>query len=174
MPPENFHVTLKFLGGVDAAQVPILTDVLRAATAGYRAFDLEIGGLGAFPSVTRPRVLWAGVIEGGHPLGALAAGVEHMLAGFGFEPEARGFSPHITLGRVRESTRAPFIGVPRTAGPLPRDALRGATSALAAALTGAARRRFGRVSIDRVTLMRSDLSPRGARYTELASVPLPR
>jgi 2'-5' RNA ligase len=149
--PENFHVTLKFLGGVDGDRVVSLVDALRVAATGRRAFDLEIVGLGAFPTATRPRVLWAGVTTGAAPLGALAGAVEDAMAGLGFEREARAFSAHITLGRVREPVRAP---------------------ALAEALGAAGGRPFGRVAIDRVTLMRSDLSPRGARYTELASIPL--
>ena len=136
--PENFHVTVKFLGGIDEARVPAVIDALHTAAAGRPAFDVEIRALGAFPSPTRPRVLWAGVAEGGEPLGALAAAVEDALAPLGFEREAR---------------RAP---------------------ALAAALGAAASRRFGRVTIDHLALMRSDLSPRGARYTPLSTVPLLR
>ena len=151
--PENFHVTVKFLGGIDEGRVPAVIDALRAAAAGRRAFDVEIRALGAFPSPTRPRVLWAGVAEGGEPLGALAAAVEDALAPLGFEREARAFAAHVTLARVREPRRAP---------------------ALAAALGAAASRRFGRVTIDHIALMRSDLSPRGARYTPLSTVPLLR
>jgi 2'-5' RNA ligase len=84
-------------------------------------------------------------------LAELAARVDAALARLGFPREPRPFSPHVTLGRVR---------VPR------RD------QALAAALGAAAGRDFGAWRIDRVSLMRSDLSPRGARYTELAGVAL--
>ena len=151
--PENFHVTVKFLGGIDEARVPAVIAALHTAATGRPAFDVEIRALGAFPSPTRPRVLWAGVAEGGEPLGALAAAVEDALAPLGFEREARAFAAHVTLARVREPRRAP---------------------ALAAALGAAASRRFGRVTIDHLALMRSDLSPRGARYTPLSTVPLLR
>ena len=129
--PENFHITVKFLGGIDEARVPAVIAALHTAAAGRPAFDVEIRSLGAFPSPARPRVLWAGVAEGGEPLGALAAAVEDALAPLGFEREARAFAAHVTLARVREPRRAP---------------------ALAAALGAAASRRFGRVTIDHVAI----------------------
>lgn len=96
-------------------------------------------------------MVWAGVSGGGEPLAGLAARVERCLADAGFPPEERSFSPHVTLGRVREPRRNPE---------------------LAAAIDAAATRRFGERSVSAISLMRSDLSPRGARYTELLSVPL--
>jgi RNA 2',3'-cyclic 3'-phosphodiesterase len=149
--PENFHITLKFLGGIDEARVPPIVDALRAAAAGHRAFALEIRGLGAFPAPTRPRVLWAGVTGGGEALMALAGAVDAALAGLGFEHEARAFAAHVTLARVREPRRVP---------------------PLADAIDRAGAQRFGGPLIDHVALVRSDLSPRGARYTPLATIPL--
>lgn len=151
--PENFHITLKFLGGIDEARVQGVIDALHRAVAGHPPFAIDVGGLGAFPSLTRARVLWAGLLAGGDPLARLAGAVDAALGGLGFAREERAFSPHITLGRVRE----------------PRRAL-----ALAEALAASGARPFGRVTIDAAALMRSDLSPRGARYTALASVPLAR
>ena len=153
MAAENFHITLKFLGGVDDARIGAFTDALRAAVEGERAFDLEIVGLGAFPSATRPRVLWAGVAAGLESLTSIAGRVDRAMETQGFAFEERPFSPHVTLGRVREPRRAP---------------------ALSDALTAGATQRFGHVAIDSIALMRSDLSPRGARYTELARLPLTR
>ena len=149
--PENFHITLKFFGGVDEARLPALIDALRATAVDRGPFDLEITGLGAFPSVSRPRVLWAGAEEGAAALGALALAVDDAVAPLGFPREERPFTAHVTLARVREPRRAP---------------------GLAEALGAAAPRRFGRVRIEQLALMRSDLSPRGARYTGLSAVPL--
>lgn len=149
--PENFHVTVKFLGNVDEARVQSVIDALHTAARRHAPLDLEIGGLGAFPSATRARVLWAGLIVGAAPLGAVAASVDDELAPLGFPREDRPFSPHITLARVREPRRAPE---------------------LAEALGAASGRRFGHVAVSDIALMRSDLSPRGARYTTLASVAL--
>lgn len=149
MAPPNLHVALKFLGGVDEARLPEVEAAVAAAASGYGAFPLPIRGLGAFPSATRPRVIWAGAPA--EALVPLAAAVDARLVRLGFPAEGRAFAAHVTLGRVRE---------PR------RDAT------LAGALAAGAAREFGTVAVDRVSLMRSDLSPRGARYTELRGFPL--
>ena len=146
---DNVHVTLKFLGAVDNARLGALEPALAAAAAGHAAFDLTIDGLGAFPSRIRPRVLWAGIGAGAAELGTLAARVDEALAALGFARETRPFAAHVTLGRVREPRANPRLAAALDAGgPL------------------------GRQRVARVSLMRSDLSPRGARYTELASHPL--
>ena len=146
---ENLHITLKFLGGVEDTW---LSDVAAAVgkAADVRAFDVELRGLGAFPAPTRPRVVWAGTADA-PAFAELAAGVDRALIAFGFPPAERGFTAHVTLGRVRAPRRDP---------------------ALAAALTAAATRPFGTLRVARLSLMRSDLSPRGARYTELHGWPL--
>jgi 2'-5' RNA ligase len=149
--PENFHVTLKFLGAVDEARVPSIVTRLQTLAAEGSAFAMEIRGLGAFPSATRARVLWAGITEGGDRLGELAAVVDQALARLGFPPETRDFSPHVTMGRVRVPGRSPELATALEAG---RD------------------RKLGRVEVRKIALMRSELSPRGARYTPLAALPL--
>jgi 2'-5' RNA ligase len=146
---DDVHVTLKFLGAVEAARVDAITAELASALAGVPAFDLVVSGLGAYPSAEHPRVLWAGVGEGAEATVRLAGRIDTALVSLGFEREGRPFSPHVTLGRVRR---------PR------RDAR------LAAALDAGAT--FGRQRVARASLMRSDLSARGARYTELAALPL--
>lgn len=145
--PDNFHLTLKFLGGVEAARLDAIAAALADAAATCGPFDLGVGDLGAFPSRTRPRVLWAGIDDGAAAAATLASRLDVVLAPLGLPPEGRTFSAHVTLGRVR---------APR---PNPR---------LAQALSGGA---FGRQRVDRLSLMRSELSPRGARYTELVAVP---
>ena len=124
---------------------------MHKAVQRHAPFDISVAGLGAFPSPTRPRVLWAGLREGREALSSLAEAVDVALARLGFPRDDRAFSPHVTLARVREPRRAP---------------------ALAEALTAAATQPFGRVGVREATLMRSDLSPRGARYTPLAAAPL--
>jgi 2'-5' RNA ligase len=150
---DNFHVTLKFLGSVEDQRVEAIAIAVGAAVAGLEAFDIALRGLGAFPTSSRPRVIWTGVGFGAPGLVALAEVVEQSLAPLGFPREARGFSAHITLGRVREPRRDP---------------------ALTEALAGAANVEFGSARVDRVVLMRSELSPRGARYSEIAGLSLAR
>ena len=120
---------------------------LARAVTGVAPFALAIEGLGAFPNPARARVVWAGIGDGAATLGALAGRVDHELAATGFPPEDRPFSPHVTLGRVREPKRNERLA------------------------EGLARERagFGAVRVDRVTLMRSALSPLGARYSELST-----
>jgi RNA 2',3'-cyclic 3'-phosphodiesterase len=146
----NLHVTLKFLGNVDEARLADVAAALGAA-ATVPAFAVDVRGLGAFPSATRPRVLWAAA-PGSPAFARLAETVDRALAALGFAPEERGFTPHVTLGRVRQPRR---------------------DVALTEALEAAATRPFGTLRVEGVALMRSELSPRGARYTELATVALP-
>lgn len=149
--PDNFHLTVKFLGAVGAQRLPDLERALGEAVAGVSPFDLTLRGLGAFPSAARPRVIWAGTAEGAAELADLAARVERTLSPLGFPAEERPFSAHVTLGRVRTPRRNPR---------------------LAQALAASASVELLCVPVARVSLMRSDLSPRGARYSELAGHPL--
>jgi RNA 2',3'-cyclic 3'-phosphodiesterase len=149
--PDNLHVTLKFLGGVEAPRLELIREALDRAVRGHASFDLAIRGLGAFPTPTRARVIWAGIDEGKTELSAIAARVEHEIAPIGFPTEDRAFSPHVTLGRVRE--------------PRPNERL-------ADVFAASARESFGVARVERISLMRSDLSPRGARYSEIARHPL--
>ncbi|HET9489215.1 MAG TPA: RNA 2',3'-cyclic phosphodiesterase [Methylomirabilota bacterium] len=148
---ENLHLTLKFLGGVEPERLERVAAALGAAAATVAPFEVALRGLGAFPSQRRPRVVWAGAHTGGAAVTALAARVEDALGPLDFPREARAFSAHVTLGRVREPRRA---------------------AALGEALAADAEKDFGRFRVEQVTLMRSDLSPRGARHTALASWPL--
>lgn len=146
MAAGNLHVTLKFLGPIDETRVPAIADALGSAASRTAPFDVAVRGLGAFPNASRPRVVWAGLEEAG-ALGALAGQVNGALAALGLPRESRPFATHVTLGRVREPRR---------------------NRALAAALARPVD--FGRLPVTRVSLMRSDLHPGGARYTELAGV----
>lgn len=149
--PANLHVTLKFLGEVDPSRLAGVAEALRAVAAASRAFDLGLAGVGAFPSPSRPRVLWAGVAEGADVLADLARRIDEALGALAFERETRPFTGHVTLGRVR---------VPRSA------------PALAAMLAADAGRVFGLVRVGEIALMRSDLSPQGSRYTVVETWPL--
>ena len=98
---EALHLTLKFLGDVADERAEAIGTALDAAVAGARPFEVGLGGIGAFPSMARPRVVWLGVER--HPaLELLANDVERALQPFGFEAELRPFQPHITLGRAKQ------------------------------------------------------------------------
>ena len=149
--PDNFHITLKFLGGVEQPRLAALWQSLHQALEGSPSFLLRFRGVGAFPSPKRPRVIWAGITDGAQELSRLAARVEQVCADHGFEPEKRPFHPHLTLGRARQ--------------PVPTPALTAVMAELSAADLGEAR-------LDRVALMKSELTRSGAIYHILQEKPL--
>jgi 2'-5' RNA ligase len=148
--PDNLHLTFQFLGNVEASCLPSLTERLRDALASIGSFEMQVGGIGAFPSVSRPQVLWVGLTAS--EIGPLAAAVHRACAAEGFPPEQRTFRPHLTLGRVRTRGRrdAPDLGL------LARDGAR----------------QFGGAPVERVALYRSELGSGGARHSALAIFPL--
>lgn len=152
VPAHQFHFTLKFLGEIEESAAAGALEAVQRAAAGAAPLRASLCGLGCFPGPARPSVLWAGLAEGAEQLGALAARVERELALAGFPPERRPFKPHLTLGRVREGA---FI---------PRSAQE--------ALARGERQEFGRFGVERVVLMKSDLTPRGPIYSVYGSVNL--
>jgi 2'-5' RNA ligase len=105
--PEQAHLTLKFLGEVDADSVPEIEDALEAAVdaAGVEPFDATVGGLGVFPSLEYISVVWVGIREdAGHgELIRLHEAVERETTALGFEPEDHEFTPHVTLARMDDA-----------------------------------------------------------------------
>jgi 2'-5' RNA ligase len=151
--PANIHLTIKFLGDVSVGNLDLLTKMLQAEAGRHPAFEVRVGGLGAFPSNRRPRVVWVGV-EAPAELAALQRGVEAEMARLGYEPEPRAFSPHLTLGRVIRNAAS--------------DDLRRLSEALERNPVGA----LGSFRVAAVHLFRSDLQPGGAVYTRLFSANL--
>lgn len=152
--PEGIHLTLKFLGDIEPA---LVEDVLRAmeqAASGTLPFQVHLNGLGVFPNLRRPRVLWAGVGGDMDALGALQEKVEAAMEGLAFPRERRAFSPHLTLGRVRDTISA--VARQRVGGLVSQGSLDGADP----------------WPVNAVHLMRSNLTPDGAVYTSLGSVSL--
>jgi 2'-5' RNA ligase len=103
-PREQLHITLRFLGEVAAAAVAEVDGRLAEAARDREPFTLSMGGVGAFPSMKRPRVIWLATRPSA-PMRELHRSVEVALDKCGFEPEGRPFRPHITLGRVRQPRR---------------------------------------------------------------------
>jgi RNA 2',3'-cyclic 3'-phosphodiesterase len=99
--PENVHLTLKFLGDVEAEAFGSIRAALGEVCAQHAPFDAALAELGAFPSARRAKTLWIGAGEGSDRLRSLAADVDDALASLGFEREKRPYVPHLTLGRVR-------------------------------------------------------------------------
>ncbi len=154
VPPENIHITLKFLGNVPPDKIASVTSVMEQVSQAFGPIRLEIGEIGAFPNLKQPRVLWVGVRGEIGNLQALQASLEENLARLGFSKESRGFTPHLTLARLREG------------------------------ISPVERREFGAMIISKpvyggcqftatkISLMKSQLLPSGAVYTRLAEVRL--
>jgi 2'-5' RNA ligase len=107
---EGLHMTLKFFGEVASERLDVIQEALRFAAEGAGALSLRLGELGAFPSRSRPRILWVGV-EAPASLELLQDRIERGGEAIGFPPEGAPFQPHVTLGRVREGQRLPPGGL---------------------------------------------------------------
>jgi RNA 2',3'-cyclic 3'-phosphodiesterase len=105
IPPSNLHLTLKFLGDIDSAKVDPVVQALQLHLHLFSRFIINAKGLGVFPDVKWPRVLWVGLE--GNRLAELASTVETALQSLGFPREKRGFKPHLTVGRWRQSDKSP-------------------------------------------------------------------
>ena len=152
---ENLHVTLKFLGEVAESLVPDLEEAARRALRESEIdsrIEWTLDLLGVFPSLERPRVVWAGSSQEPEALARLAARLEQALESLGFEPERRSGVTHITLGRVKERAPSPNV------------------SELTRALKEHPEFRY-EARVDGLTLMRSELTPQGSIYTPVFRLP---
>lgn len=145
--PENVHLTLKFLGEVGEGEVPALRKALDETALRHAPFGLSAGGLGAFPSSERPRVIWAGLEGDRESLSRLVADLEEACSSLGFAPEDRPYHPHLTLGRVKS---------PAEAGGLEK------------VFRAARADSLGPLAVDVILLMKSTLSADGALHEALS------
>jgi RNA 2',3'-cyclic 3'-phosphodiesterase len=150
---EQFHLTLRFLGDVEAARVEALGEALRRACQGFPPLRLRAEGLGCFPDLRYPRVLWTGVAEEAGQLARLQEAVEVASRDFTTEKKEERFTGHVTLARIK--------GIKRSEA-----------EALAQAAVSMKDRRFGEWTACKIELMRSELSPQGARHTPVAALDL--
>jgi len=100
VPPDNLHLTLRFLGEIDSLTLERVRDAVAVAAAAIPPFTVNLGGLGGFPTGRVPRVLWASVATGGERIEALFAELEAALVARGIPGEIRAFHPHVTLARA--------------------------------------------------------------------------
>ena len=159
-PPEQFHLTLRFLGDVPAVRVDALTEALRRACSGFKSLRLRAAGIGFFPDSKFPRVVWIGLTSTSgasapqsDELAALQQAVQDACQEFTNEPADKKFSGHITLGRIKAINR--------------HDA-----QALSKAADSTVGRSFGEWTAEDIELVRSELTESGARHQTLAKIPL--
>ena len=151
---ESIHLTLKFLGEVPASRLPSIHEATARGCAGRAPLAIRLSGLGCFPNARRPRVVWVGVEEPTGGLVALQRAVEDQLSKLGFSREGRAFSPHLTVARIHRGATGREIEV---LGRLVAQTQIGVVAEFQA---------------DGVSVMRSELRPSGAVYTQLSFAPL--
>ena len=144
----NLHLTLQFLGTIEAGAVAGISKALTPITRDCPVFDVPVAGAGAFPDSTRPRVVWIGCNDSAGKLGALAAAVQAALRPCGFQPEPVAWVPHLTLGRIRSPRPDP---------------------ALTRALDSLTNEVFGTLRVEAIHLFQSQLQSDGSIYTKLSS-----
>ena len=146
--PSNIHLTLKFLGAVEASRIQNVPRAVQRAVVGINRFEIEISGAGCFPSTRSPRVLWIGLPEVPDALKRLYSNLEDELDREGFAREKRKLSPHLTIGRLRG---------PKNATNLAEMLIESGFKAETFKAT-------------EVVVMRSDLNPTGSIYTQQAVI----
>ena len=147
LPPENYHLTLRFLGEMPGHRADELDDALAALRG--RAFTLQIAGVGVFEKAGRAQALWAG-IERNPQLEHLQTKIETAIQRIGFEPERRRYNPHITLARLDNSPPAKLVEWVQAHNLLRADPVR----------------------VEHFTLFSSQLGKDGAVYTAEVDYPL--
>lgn len=148
---ENIHLTLRFIGEVSEEAVPSIKDILKKTIENYRAFEIELKGVGAFPSVNNPRVIWIGCQDPTGQLFRIYQDIERSLIKLGLPGDDHKFSPHITLGRTKSTkNRDKLIKLIK----LKQDY------------------KVGRQKVKEITLFQSQLQPTGPIYTVLEQVTL--
>jgi 2'-5' RNA ligase len=149
--PESIHLTIKFLGEISPEKAKEIGLGLGAEVKDYPATKVVVGGLGCFPNFNRPRVVWIGLREDRNTIQSLQTHLEQWLEHLGFDPEKRGFSPHLTIGRVHRSVnnrQRRNLGDQIQSYPI---------------------QQLGEFTVQAVHLFKSDLKPTGAVYTQLAT-----
>jgi len=142
--PRNIHITLRFLGDITPSMVDKIGQEMQNIT--FKSFDVEIKGVGVFPNLRYAKVIWAGIQEGEEELGEIFGQLEPRLRLLGFAPDTKGFSPHLTIARVRSGRNK---------------------SELTTSVTEMNAFEFGKVKAESLRLKKSVLTPQGPIYSVL-------
>lgn len=148
--PEKIHLTLKFFGSIEESRIESIFKSIEEPVRITPPFSLKVRGVGAFPSMKSPRVIWLGLVDG-RSLISLQKQIETQLEKIGFQPEDRPFQPHLTLGRMKSSQGKGELGIN---------------------MEKYKEEEFGDFQVERVILFKSDLRPSGAIYTALKEMRL--
>ncbi|HEX6649955.1 MAG TPA: RNA 2',3'-cyclic phosphodiesterase [Pyrinomonadaceae bacterium] len=143
---ENIHLTVKFFGNVAVDQIPKISEATSRAVKDFDSFQIEIGGIGVFPKLSRAQVLWIGVSDLSGKLLELQRRLENEFAKAGFPKEDRAYKPHLTIARIRK----------------PEGARRLADAHLNMSFEPA------ELIVNELILFRSELSSKGSKYTAIS------
>jgi len=142
--PSNIHITLRFLGGISLEIVDKIYAVMKNVK--FSPFNVRLSGLGVFPTLNYPRVVWAGITDGAQQLTSIFEQLEPQIHELGFVPDPKGFTPHLTIARVRSGANK---------------------QRLVDLVTKQANYDFGIIRADCLRLKKSQLSPKGPTYSTL-------
>jgi len=142
--PQNIHITVRFLGDITPDTAEKVFEEMKKIQ--FTPFNVQISGLGVFPDLHYPRVVWAGMTEGADQLKNVFTQLEPRLQGLGFTPDPKGFSPHLTIARVRSGTNK---------------------TQLAEFINKNANYDFGAIKAECLRLKKSDLTPKGPIYSTI-------
>lgn len=149
VPPDNLHLTLKFLGETPLEMLEVIAPLIAQAVSCHPPINVRVESLGAFPTTARPSVVWAGLGDA-QPLVAIANRLESLLEPLGFARESRPFHPHLTLARIKGRPPRELMDLLRRHAETP----------------------FGHFEVRSVEFMRSDRQRDGAHYSTLSSCEL--
>jgi 2'-5' RNA ligase len=142
--PQNIHITIRFLGNITPIMIEKIFEEMKKIK--FAPFKVQLKGLGAFPNSNYARVIWTGITAGADQLKTVFSQLEPRLRDLGFTPDSKGFSPHLTIARVRSGRNK---------------------EQLAQLITEKAAYEFGDVNVKCLRLKKSDLTPRGPLYSTL-------
>ncbi len=148
--PENVHITLKFLGDTDESRIDEIDKIMKDAVKEIDPFNIQLEGAGVFPNQNYIKIIWMGIKQG-EPIGLIARKIDEQLSKIGFKKEKRGFSPHLTIARVKSAKGKD--GILHVIEKY-RDV------------------QFVDIRVDSIKLKKSDLTPKGPIYTTLIDVKL--
>ena len=148
--PDNIHLTLRFLGQIDAQQLEEIKGIVQTIAKRIKPFNLDLGVIGAFPDISNPRIIWAGINFGFNQLNEINAELEDRLELINFAVGEKYFHPHLTIARVKSLDGK---------NPLPELAKDLRPKQLAE-------------TVDRLVIYQSELTSQGAKYTKLFTAKL--
>jgi 2'-5' RNA ligase len=152
--PSAFHLTLRFLGDISLDKISQIEKGLDECADYIPSFNLRIEGLGAFPNISHPRVIWTGILGEIDRFCSLKGKIDDLLLPLGFAPEPRSFTPHLTLARVKNEISL-----------LDKESLR-------QNVLKKEGKASGQFKVEFISLMESRLTPKGAKYNSLYQAPL--